>query len=256
MRVVFFGDSLTEGTHGASYLAILRRMLAETHGAQEIDLINAGVGGDTVEHLLARVATDVAPHNPDWVVVFVGTNDCTTWLISRGVWRPLVFWRTRHYFSREKGVSGAITPERFEAGLRALVAEIRQQTNGRIALCAPPPYGVDPRSPGWRLMARYADIVRHVAAEMDCDLIDLHRRWIAVVRVLPPQTPAQRWRATLGALWGDGETDVETLARERGYILTFDGVHFSTQGATLAAEVMRDWLATATVCAETPPDLC
>jgi lysophospholipase L1-like esterase len=252
MRVVFIGDSLTEGTHGASYLAFLRRMLAETPGAQEIDLINAGIGGDTVEHLLARVATDVAPHNPDWDVVFVGTNDCTTWLISRGVWRRLVFWRTRHYFSREKGVSGAITPERFEAGLRALVAEIRQQTNGRIALCAPPPHGVDPRSPGWRLMARYADVVRRVSATMGCDLIDLHRKWSAVALGLSRQTPAQRRRATLGALWGDGETDIETLARERGYALTFDGVHFSTQGATLAAETFYTWLLSVMNAADTP----
>jgi lysophospholipase L1-like esterase len=252
MRVVFFGDSLTEGTHGASYLAILRRMLAETPGAQEIDLINAGIGGDTVENLRRRVATDVAPHDPNWVVAFIGTNDCTTWLISRGVWRRLVFWRTRRYFSREKGVSGAITPMRFEAGLRALVAEMRQQTDARIALCAPPPHGVDPRSPGWRLMARYADVVRRVAAEMDCNLIDLHRRWSAAALGLPRQTPAQRWRAALGALWGDGDANIVVLARERGYALTFDGVHFSTQGATLAAEVMRDWLATVAQRTETP----
>jgi lysophospholipase L1-like esterase len=219
-------------------------MLAQTPTLSDIELINAGVGGDTVENLRRRLAMDVTPHDPNWVVVLIGANDCTTWLIHRGLWRPLVFWRSRQYFAREKGVSGAITPQRFEAGLRALVTEIRLQTQARTALCTPPPQGVEPRSPRWRLMSRYAEAIRHVAVDMDCDLIDLHARWSAVVRDVSRRTLRQRWWAVLGALRGDGGADIETLARERGYILTFDGVHFSARGALLVAEVMRDWLAT------------
>ena len=253
-RVVFFGDSLTEGTHGASYLALLRGMLAQTPALSDVDLINAGVGGDTVENLLRRVVTDVTSHDPNWVVVLIGANDCTTWLIHRGLWRPIVFWRTRRYFAREKGVCGAITPQRFEPGLRALVADLRARTRARIALCTPPPQGVEPRSPRWRLMARYAGVIRRIAGEMDCDLIDLHARWSAVARDLPRRTLRQRWRALLGAFRGDGDADIETLARECGYSLTFDGVHFSARGATLAARVMRDWLAAGALRAKTPPD--
>jgi lysophospholipase L1-like esterase len=243
-RVVFFGDSLTEGTHGASYLAVLRGMLAQTPALSDDELINAGVGGDTVENLLQRLATDVTPRDPNWVVVLIGANDCTTWLIRRGLWRPIVFGRTRRYFAHEKGVSGAITSQRFEAGLRALVTEMRSQTQARIALCTPPPQGIEQRSPRWRLMAGYAEAIHRVAVEMDCDLIDLHARWSVAAQDLPRRALRQRWRALLGALRGDGAADIETLARERGYILTFDGVHFSARGAALAAEVMRDWLMT------------
>jgi lysophospholipase L1-like esterase len=254
LRIVFLGDSLTEGTHGASYLAVLRSKLAQTPALSDVELINAGVGGDTVANLLRRVATDVTPRDPNWVVVLIGANDSTTWLIRRGLWRPIVFWRTRRYFAREKGVSGAITPQRFEVGLRALVADLRARIHARIALCTPPPQGVAPRSPRWRLMARYAEAIRRIAVEMDCDLIDLHARWSAAARVLPRRTLRQRWRALLGALRGDGDADIEALARERGYILTFDGVHFSACGAMLAANVMRDWLAASMPRAEAPPD--
>jgi lysophospholipase L1-like esterase len=246
LRVVFVGDSLTEGTHGASYLAVLQTMVARTTALSDIELINVGVGGDTVENLRRRLATDIAPHDPNWVVVLIGANDCTTWLIRRGLWRPIVFWRTRRYFAHEKGVSGAIITQRFEAGLRALVTEMRSQTRARIALCTPPPQGVEPRSPRWRLMTRYAGAIRRVAVEMDCDLIDLHARWSVVARDVPRRSLRQRWQALLGALRGDGASDIETLARERGYVLTFDGVHFSARGAALAAEVMRDWLTTVT----------
>jgi lysophospholipase L1-like esterase len=253
LRVVFFGDSLTEGTHGASYLAVLRSMLKQTPTLAHVELINAGIGGDTVENLRRRLATDVTVRDPGWVVVLIGANDCTTWLIRRGFWRHIVFWRTRRYFAREKGVSGAITPQRFESGLHALVADLRAQTHARIALCTPPPQGVEPRAPRWRLMARYAEAVRRVAVEMDCGLIDLHARWSAAARVLPRRTLRQR--ALLGALRGDGAADIETLACERGYILTFDGVHFSARGAMLAADVMRDWLATVATRADPSPDV-
>jgi lysophospholipase L1-like esterase len=91
-------------------------------------------------------------------------------------------------------------------------------------------------------MSRYADAVRRVAAATDCDLIDLHARWGAVARALPRRSLTQRWHGLMGKLRGDGSADIETLARERGYILTFDGVHFSARGASLAARVMRDWL--------------
>jgi len=245
LRVVFFGDSLTEGTHGASYLAALQGLIAEAPELSAVRLINAGAGGDTVENLRRRVARDVAPHDPDWVVVFIGTNDCTTWLVNGGLLRRLAFRRTRRYFAQEKGVTTAITPQRYEAGLRTLVAEIRGQTRAHIALCAPPPVGVEPYALRWRLMSRYDEAVRRVAHETGCDLIDLHARWTAAARALPRRTLHQRWRVVMGELRGDGGADIETLARVRGYILTFDGVHFSARGAALAAEVIRDWLSQA-----------
>jgi lysophospholipase L1-like esterase len=220
-------------------------MLDETRGLPGIDLINTGIGGDTVNNLRRRLATDVTPHEPNWIVVFIGTNDCTTWLVNGGLLRHLIFRSSRRYFAQEKGVTVAINPLCYEVGLRALVTKLRQQTRARIALCAPPPVGIEPYAPRWRLMARYADVVRRVAAETDCDLIDLHTRWSAAARALPRRSLTQRWRGLMGKLRGDGGVDIETLARDRGYILTFDGVHFTKRGATLAAEVMRDWLMSA-----------
>jgi lysophospholipase L1-like esterase len=93
-----------------------------------------------------------------------------------------------------------------------------------------------------------------VAAATDCDLIDLHARWSAIARGLPRRNMRQRWHGLLGELRGDGDADIERLARERGYLLTFDGVHFSARGAALAADTMRDWLVPATIRSEAMPD--
>jgi lysophospholipase L1-like esterase len=219
-------------------------LIAEAPELSGVQLINAGVGGDTVVNLQRRLTMDVAPHDPGWVVVFIGTNDCTTWLVNGGILPRSILRGSRRYFAQQKGVTAAITPQRYEAGLRALVAALRQQTRAHIALCAPPPVGIEPYALRWRLMGRYADATRRVADETDCDLIDLHARWSAVARALPRRSVRQRWRAVMGELRGDGGADIEAQARERGYILTCDGVHFSARGAALAAGVMRDWLAT------------
>tara|TARA_R110002096_G_scaffold159193_1_gene324918 strand:- start:139 stop:2367 length:2229 start_codon:yes stop_codon:yes gene_type:complete len=43
-----------------------------------MNIINKGVGGDTATQLLARFDADVTPNNPDYVLINVGTNDCTS----------------------------------------------------------------------------------------------------------------------------------------------------------------------------------
>ena len=56
MRIVFLGDSLTEGVDGASYLRALNERIASDPQLRGATLINAGRGGDTVLNAASRVA--------------------------------------------------------------------------------------------------------------------------------------------------------------------------------------------------------
>ncbi|WP_368499572.1 SGNH/GDSL hydrolase family protein [Herbiconiux sp. A18JL235] len=58
---VFIGDSLTEGGSWQEWFP-------------DIEAINLGVGGDTTEGLIERLG-EVAEHDPDTVVLLIGTND-------------------------------------------------------------------------------------------------------------------------------------------------------------------------------------
>ena len=71
--LVCFGDSLTEGAIGASYVDIVRERLAG-----QARVVNAGVNGDTTLNLLGRVERDVIALQPDAVVILAGLNDLTT----------------------------------------------------------------------------------------------------------------------------------------------------------------------------------
>ncbi|HEV8190667.1 MAG TPA: GDSL-type esterase/lipase family protein [Ktedonobacterales bacterium] len=235
-RIVFFGDSLTEGCDGASYLALLRERVACDATMRAVDLINAGVGGDTVVNLARRISQDVVPHQPDWVVVFIGVNDHRTWYVrhvplTRGTYRS---WR---YFRDEKQVRGGISPARFTDGLRAVVDQLTLRTSARVALCTPATVGESLTSHAWHLLERYADATRSVASERTCRLIDLHAVFAAELAQLPPRPLLRRVHAHVV-----DNQDRELLAATRGYQLTYDGIHFTRRGAALVAAAMYAWL--------------
>lgn len=215
-KIVFLGDSLTEGVDGASYLRALGALLAGDARLPPIDLINAGQGGDTVRNLARRILRDVVPHAPDWVVIFVGVNDCRTWYVRRSL-PTLATVRSGYYFLRRKGLWCAVTPQQFERGLRMLVDDLRAQTQARIALCTPATASEsrDPRAE--RMLDLYANTVRRVARERNCALVDVRAAMLAVVGQRKPTATS-------------------------GLRLTIDGVHLSVLGAQLVADVVHEWL--------------
>ncbi|MCD8201208.1 MAG: SGNH/GDSL hydrolase family protein [Clostridia bacterium] len=83
MRIVFFGDSITDCDRdrsdpkslGNGYAKILADKLRPIYPDTDIDLINRGVSGDEVSDLLKRVDEDVLAYGPDVVVMMIGINN-------------------------------------------------------------------------------------------------------------------------------------------------------------------------------------
>ncbi len=92
VTIAFIGDSVTQGCFECDYspeagyfgptepeeafAAKLGRMLHRLCPAAQINIINAGIGGDKAEGGLARFDRDVAPFHPDLVVIGYALNDC------------------------------------------------------------------------------------------------------------------------------------------------------------------------------------
>ena len=74
VTIVGIGDSWMAGDitqpERESILTQLKKELPECN------IINAGVGGNTADLILARFDADVTPHKPTHVIVNTGTNDC------------------------------------------------------------------------------------------------------------------------------------------------------------------------------------
>lgn len=91
VTVAFFGDSVTQGCFELYYKSekeletifdkqsAYHKYFADIFSvicpSVPVNIINAGISGDSVQHALPRLKRDVLNHNPDLVVVCFGLND-------------------------------------------------------------------------------------------------------------------------------------------------------------------------------------
>ena len=157
-RIVFLGDSITEagaGPHG--YVTLAAQALAEKIPAAPPEVIGAGISGNRVPDLLARLDRDVLARKPDIVVIYIGINDV---------------WHSQNGRGTPKG--------EFEKGLRTLVEKIRG-VGGRPVLCTPTVIGEKKigTNPLDGLLDEYSNVTRGVAADTKSPLIDLRKACVA-----------------------------------------------------------------------------
>jgi lysophospholipase L1-like esterase len=157
-RVVFFGDSITQG--GASpngYISVFRELLAERKPDLKVEVIGAGISGNKVPDLEKRLERDVLGKKPSVVVIYIGIND--VWHSERG-----------------QGTS----KENFEAGLLRLIDQINK-VGGRVVLCTASVIGekTDGSNKLDSMLDEYCEITRKVASESNTQLLDLRKEFLA-----------------------------------------------------------------------------
>ena len=83
MKIVFFGDSITDMSHhndqeifsyGSGFLMYVAGELYR-EDPKKYRVINKGIGGNRVADLYSRVKTDVWYERPDVVSILIGVND-------------------------------------------------------------------------------------------------------------------------------------------------------------------------------------
>src|SRR5438128_4212557 len=79
LRIIMLGDSITKGVRPGvkadeTFSAVLEKSLQQQ--GIRVQVINAGVGGETTVGAAARLATAVLAKSPHLVAIMYGTNDC------------------------------------------------------------------------------------------------------------------------------------------------------------------------------------
>lgn len=72
-KLILFGDSITAGYSEGEITLKLNDRIAALEPT--IEIINAGIPGDSTDGGLDRVQNHVIKHQPDWVTLFFGAND-------------------------------------------------------------------------------------------------------------------------------------------------------------------------------------
>ena len=83
MKIIFFGDSITDAARdrsdpaalGDGYVKIAADKLRLLYPETGFEILNRGCGGEKTKELLARIEKDVIAEDPDVVVLEVGIND-------------------------------------------------------------------------------------------------------------------------------------------------------------------------------------
>ncbi len=162
VRVVFFGDSITElGVLPDGYITQMRRMLDSTAGAGPYELVGAGVGGNKVYDLYLRMEQDVLARNPAVVVIFVGVND---------VWH-------------KRTMGTGTDADKFVRFYEAILARLEKQ-GIRVILTTPACVGerTDESNDLDGELNHYSNLIRDVAARHSCRLVDLRKGFQAYNR--------------------------------------------------------------------------
>ncbi len=156
--IVFLGDSITaQGAGEKGYVTLFRQVIEKSRPDSGIKVIGAGIGGNKVPDLEARLDKDVLSHKPDAVVIYIGIND--VWHSTRG-----------------QGTEIAA----FETGLRSLIKRCND-AGARVVLSTPSVIGekYDGSNDLDRMLNEYSAVSRSVAMETGARLLDLRAAFIA-----------------------------------------------------------------------------
>lgn len=180
--IAFLGDSVTQGCfevyqnsptsveteyrYKDSYPEQLHAMIAQVFPMAQVNIINAGISGDSAPSGAARVGRDVLPFSPDLCVVCYGLND------------------SGH------GMSGI---RAFENGLSSIFTKLRAAQVEAILLtpnmcCTYPSYEVTDgflrgiaaeiaHRQNEGVLDAYIDAARGIAREMDIPICDVYAKW-------------------------------------------------------------------------------
>ncbi|HVK48607.1 MAG TPA: SGNH/GDSL hydrolase family protein [Pseudobacter sp.] len=192
-RIIFFGDSITQaGVNPKGYISVLRDLVKSKGLENKYELIGAGIGGNKVYDLYLRLEDDVLSKDPSTVVIWVGVND---------VW---------HKRSSGTGTDA----DKFEKFYNALIKKLKEK-NIKVLLCTPAAIGekTDFSNELDGDLNKYAAIIRQIATNNNCELIDLRKAFLDY-------------------------NLVNNKKNEEKGILTTDRVHLNDAGNKLVAEEM------------------
>lgn len=183
-RIVFLGDSITQaGVKPQGYVTVLTEAIKAANPDLGIETFGAGISGNKVPNLQARLEKDVITKKPTLVFIYIGINDVWHWKMDK----------------EGKLLGGGTTKEIFEEGLKDIIAKINA-VGARVILCTPSVIGEKHDGSNERdaMLEEYSAISRKVASDTNSQLVDLRKAFIDHLKANNPDNLPK------GILTGDG----------------------------------------------------
>lgn len=175
--LVFIGDSITDAERhrqayspfGFGYVHFVAYALKATCPELDINVVNAGVSGDTIVDLKNRWSRDALAHEPNVLSMLVGIND---------VWRLTV---------EPDDVLNAASPREYELTYDQLVSRTEDRCGSQLVLMEPFMFCRNQRNPVFEALQPYLDAVRRLAARHRATLVPLQQKIDELIERVPPE---------------------------------------------------------------------
>ncbi len=221
MKIAFLGASLTEGSYGGSYLEALRPLVPQH------TLLNFGVNGSTILQLLERLDA-VLEAQPDAVFVMGGSNDAIAY--SQPQTRP-------YYKQVQRLPEGFLTPAQYAQHYRDLLTHL--QIAHVQPLVGLPPLEYNPTVVA--AATEFNAAAREVARAFNIPVCDLAAAMTP--SYIPDRKPLDMSTIlVIGDRVKSGWHNYEAEQQRGAYTYSFDGIHFTPQGAQQAAQIIAAFL--------------
>jgi lysophospholipase L1-like esterase len=225
MKITFYGDSLTEGNFGVSFMDVLRRKLPS------YELLNYGEGGDTVISLYHRMARMQPLEPTDIAVLWIGVND----VFARMTW----LYRIIHKIRKKPYASNR---SEWLSYYRAML-DILSDCSRWIITIPPLLLGEDLESMWNRKLEAMSVDVRDLSNEFE-NVRYANLREVLMAK-LAEREGSSYLPTSMMQFLRDKSTcvtneEVDRRSSDRGLIFTLDGVHLNRAGAEIVTDFLKD----------------
>jgi len=227
MNIIFFGDSLTEGIPGISYLDILKEKLPKHN------LVNAGKGGDTVISLYRRIKKMELKETYDIAFLWVGTNDILVHVSKK---YPII--------KRCCMKSWVKSTDDFSKRYQKIL-ELISTNAKKIFVVSPAIIGEDVDNKWNKKLGELSLEIKKISSEFkNVDYIDMHKEFISFLSGKKPSKFILNgvFRDIIAAWLFNIPELVDKKSKRRGLYLTLDGAHLNTVGAKMVAKVFLRYI--------------
>ncbi len=225
MKILFLGDSITEGIPGVSYVSIMQ------DSNSDYDLVNRGVGGDTVSSLLRRVKKMNDLSSFDQIVLFVGVNDVFGKLTNT---YKILKTLTKQRWAKDTSI--------FKKQYEDLIAHIMKK-NKNIIIIPPLLIGED-ISNKWNIeLYTLIKIVNDISRNNNLTYLDLYSEFKGYLndKQISNYLPMKITELLKDVKGLTTPSLVDQKSNERGLHLTLDGVHINSKGAKIISKAISNY---------------
>lgn len=148
VTIVALGNSITQGEGTKdNYVNMWKKALKEKYPTANLEMVNAGISGNTARDGLERLEKDVLKHKPDLVSISFGWND----------------------------LAERVEREKFKRNLKEIIKRIKDRNSHAEILLLTTSLVNDNLANAYA--RRYNEIILKLAREENLGLVDVHKAW-------------------------------------------------------------------------------